>query len=115
MFHLAFGEVHIAFVVAIGQRQLAALTAHLKRLHQVDHVHLHRLPRNTPSDVPRLLRHLLERDLVDHLLDPPGRFFQEEWLLDKVVYRIVQVQFFADVCLGRHQDDGRVLGGFGGS
>ena len=38
--HLSFAEEHFAAVAFVGQCDLATLTAHLQRLHQINHVHL---------------------------------------------------------------------------
>src|SRR5271166_547811 len=79
MLDLAFDEKHFALVAVFGQRELAALAAHLQRLHQVDDVHLRQVAAHHAIG-RRGLRHFFQRDAVDHALDALYRFPQEEWL-----------------------------------
>ena len=89
MFDLTFHEEHFAFIAFIAQRKLAALAAHLERLHQVDHVHLRET--SAHHSIGRCsLGHLLERNTVDHALDAARRIFQEERLFQIVVGGILR-------------------------
>src|SRR5579862_2551339 len=106
---LALGKVHIALLVIPGQRQQAALAAHLQRLHQVDDVHLRQA--SAQHAIGRHgLRHLLQRNLVDHTLDAAGRLFQEERLLYEVIYGVLLREALGDIGLGSQNDRREVCG-----
>ena len=82
MHDLALIEINVALVVLPGQGQQAAFAAHFEGLHQIDHVHLARLPAQHAVK-RRRLGHLFQCNFVDHALDPPSGFFQKERLLEQ--------------------------------